>query len=713
MSVTTSTYTANSTRITVSNETTSSNIINAFDQAMSKGGWTVYDTVAQTTYSPIVTKVYRVLNADATTYKYLIVRIDTIKLTINTSTCESWDAATTHLPTNETWQGAGAFQQGYDIKDSIILVSATARHCIIWTFIKSEPGMWTGVLEFERVAGEDSYAIASPVPCWAWTSSLMLGTPWGQATNATTSTMMMAFPRTADGLTGANAARTYAPTTNRGMFPPSYPSGTIAITVDPNKLHLGSYYNMTYGWDSLKTVVSPIGADAQSKSMPFGRAYNIGVTKPLGGALDTTTITLDNTGGWPSATGSASECLLLPLNGGADADSTYASTSSVAIYTNNASSAVTLGKPIAIGSTMWIAASNGIYTWDVNAGQGASYTLRYTSASPIYDLVFDGQTTVYGSTSTGIVKIDTETFAFTNFPTPLSTGTSFLALDQKNIYASSRTALTSPQCYIIDRATFALSQIYTVTSATTVATGFGTPTPDYQGNVYIATQAGSIVAQTLLISRFSAATGAETAKQYNPRTLPGATAGGESPTNFWIDQSTGRIYLIAGFVTNGSMYELTTVQSNWTAGTAVIVGPNTFTSGATGAALYSNMNYTTAGGATYDYRADLNVIPVRGVFVVSPKKQGIVTPTGYAARVQLNMPTATTPGQPAGIATSLVNATTYPLGFSGAITTNGVRIFHTYSQVFASDNRTYYISGLHNVAYTVNGFPNGRLVVKG
>ena len=138
MSVTTTTYTvgANSKLLTISQEIGSTNIILAVDSAITGLGWTLYDTLGTTTYNPILTKVYQAINADGVTYKYLIIRWDTIKLRFYTSCCESWNT-TTKTPTNESWTQAGAFAQGYDPQNSLIVVSASTRHCMIWTFINN------------------------------------------------------------------------------------------------------------------------------------------------------------------------------------------------------------------------------------------------------------------------------------------------------------------------------------------------------------------------------------------------------------------------------------------------------------------------------------------------------------------------------------------------------------------------------------------------
>jgi len=697
MPVTTSTYTANSIRITISNETSSTNTIPQIDAAMARIGWSLFDTVGTTTFSPIITKVYRALNADTITYKYMLFRINTITLAINTSACEAWDEVL-HIATNETWHGAMGFPQYYDLKDSYIIISGSARHCVLWTFIRNEGGLWTGVFEFERVASEDT-AILN-VPCYAWTSSVMIGTPWGQATTATTSQMMLAFPRTADGLVGAAAARTYAPSTNRGMFPPSYSSTTISVGTDTNLLHLGSYFNTTYGWDPVKTIVSPVAADAITKSMPVGRAYNVGVTKSIGGFLDSTLVTADTTGGWPSASGTSTEFLLMPMNGGCELDAGYLAGKSAIL--NGQTGAAVLSTPVVIGSNVWLAASDGIRTYDMNTGQGGATTLRYSNASGVQDIVFDGQRTIYGSISTGVVKVDTETFTATLI-TSIAAGGSYLAIDNKYLYVASRTASTTPTVAMVNLSSFTVNAgSYTLGTALTVASGFGKPVPDYLGRVYVATQGGTLSSQTMRIANFTADNGTQVAGVVNPRVTGAVTVAPDSPTSFYIDYASGRIYLAVGFAATGNIYEL---------GTDLIATSNssTFVAAATGAACWSHLNQA----AAVDYRGDLNIVPVRGSFIISPRKVGqVATNAGYAARVQFNYPQQINFGNISTIATLANVATTaHPLGYAAGMTSIGSRIVTTFSTVVASDNRINVITGIYNTT-AVNGGQTGRLLIK-
>ena len=355
------------------------------------------------------------------TWKYFILRWDVTKLQFFTSACEYWNNVT-HVATNETWNGAGSFPQQYDLKDCFIWVGATARHLVLWPFIKSEPGMWAGVFEFERVVPEDT--VGNGAPCFAWTNSVMIGTPYGKTTG-TISRIMYAFPRTQDGFTGAAAAQIYAPVTNRGMFPPSYPQGTLSISVDTNLLHLASYYNLTYGWDTstAKAFASPISVDGISKAMPFGRTYNLSTTKQIGSFLDTTTLTLDTTGGWVASTGTSADCVILPMNGGTEIGSiTYGANKMSAPVSTNAMT-TNVSKMIVIGDNVWACAQEGVYTWAMSAGT-VTPTLVYASSVSlgVIDIVFDGARSIYASTYFGVAKIDTETLAATSYVFPNGAG---------------------------------------------------------------------------------------------------------------------------------------------------------------------------------------------------------------------------------------------------------------------------------------------------
>ena len=692
MTVTSTLYTTSSYKITVSGEFVSNNIITAVNTAITSaalGSWSLYDGVPPSTigssysttgFSPIWTNVYRVLNTDGTTYKYFIIRWDTIKCCFYTSTCESWNS-TSHVSTNETWTGAGVFPQYYDVRDSFIFLSASTKHCVIWPYIKNEPGLWTGVFEFERIASED--IAANTVPCFAWTNSLMLGTPYGR-TNATRSNVMFAFPRTADGLTGAYAANTYAPMTSRGMFPPQYLTGSVTVT-ENNMLHLGSYPLMTYGWDATKTVASPVAADAQAKSMPFGRMYNVGITKSVGSFLDTTYLNLDASGGWPDAGGSNTEVILLPLNGGAEAN-TQAGLQLSSSYGTGGT--VNFTKVIQVGSTIFAGATDGVRVWSVDSGTGTPTTALTGTSNVVSDVIFDGQDFVYAAGSNSVFKIqasNTANVVNVGLTSAVSNGAGYLSLDNNYLYISSRSSNTQPLFFSIPRNSFAAANLITTNELGAnliVASGFGTVTPDYNGYVYIATQSGNSTAnQSFKILSFQAtATNmVKVANVFQFSKSTNALAGGVY-TNFHVDPTSGRVFIITSdsSVSGGYLYETNTSLSQISSNTTFLSTNGTIANYGSGLAV---SQLPSGAGGQFDLRGELNIVPIRGMFHIQPKRAAAnVSPT-WVNKVHIISPQNTTAtsganGERIYANTLGVNIFTDAAGApNGILTNNGPRTY--------------------------------------
>jgi hypothetical protein len=338
----------------------------------------------------------------------------------------------------------------------------------------------------------------------------------------------------------------------------------------------------------------------------------------------------------------------------------------------------------------------------MSTGQGGLTTLRYSNASGVQDIVFDGKRTIYGSISTGVVKIDTETFA-TTLITSIAAGGSYLAIDNKYLYVASRTASTTPTVAMVNLSTFTVNAgSYTLGTALTVASGFGKPVPDYLGTVYVASQGGTVSSQTMRIASFTADTGVQIVGVVNPRVTTAVLVTPDSPTSFYIDYASSKIYLAVGYAATGNIYEL---------GTDLVATSNvaTFATSTTGAACWSHLNQA----AAVDYRGDLNIVPVRGSFIISPRKVGQISATvGYAARVQFNYPQQVTSGNISTIATlASIGTTTNPLGYAAGMTTNGSRLVTTFSTVVASDNRINVITGIYNTT-AVNGGQTGRFLIK-
>lgn len=718
MAVANTAYSTNSYKVTITNEVDSNTIIAGVNTAITTLGWSLFDSINQTTYSPMVTRVYRVVNADGVTYKYAILRWDTLNLRLNLSCSEDWNS-TTKVATNESWHNAGLFAFGYDVRDCVIYVAATARHLVLQTWIRNEPGMWAGILEFERVAAED--ISQNSAPCFAYTNSLMFGTPWGRTANNTTSTYMMAFPRTPDNQTGAYAARVYAPVTTRGMYPPYYPSANTAntgansvivvSTHDGNALHLGSFYNTlgSWGWDTSKAVVSPVTVDHIYKSMPFGRIYNAGITKPIGQqAFDSTYLNADATGGWPLSTGANTEFLTLPLHGGSETE--YANTAgrlSVS-WSNNFN--IVLGSVAIVGNSVWAAANNGIWTWDINSGANTSAIQRYVNSNGVVDIMYDGLRSVWGTTNNGIVQLDIATYA-ANVNVAADLGTSVLNMDQKYIYASSRTRSTQPKVYTFWRANANLAAHYNVGSALAATTSFGRPVPDYKGFFYAVTQQGAqttgsgVTRQIVWSSEAANANVGASNNTYSSAT----TINWQS--SFYYEYNTDTPY----FFTNEAGTGRTVIYGNvpntnvWT-----VIYNNTGTWAPTAVQGNQTYNPSPAVTNTWDNCGDLVFMARRGWLQITPRRVGAnqTSQTAFSSLMSLQHPDSPTgTGNPfsyGNMSTSdIVNAAN---GFPTHQVTNGIRVFQT----FWRSNTEARITTLGNLYPNTqfNTYATGRLLIK-
>jgi hypothetical protein len=716
MSVTNTSYTTNSYTVTVANEfVNSNNTIAGVNTAITTLGWSLYDSVDQTTYSPIVTKVYRVLNVDSATYKYAILRWDTLNLRLNLSCAEDWDTDD-HFATNESWHNAGLFSLGYDLRDCVFYVAATARQLVIYTKIRNESGLWAGIFEFERIAEED--ISSNTAPCFAYTNSLMLGTPWGQTANNVDSPITFAFPRTADNQTGAYAAKVYGTFTTRGAYPPYYPSAntgntgansvSLVSTHDGNALHLGSFYNTLggWGWDPIKTVVSPITVDAIFKSMPFGRIYNAAITKPIGqDSFDTTYINADSTYGWPSASGSNTEFIALALNGGSETE--YANTTGRLSISYSNNSSIVYGSVCAVGNTIWAAANNGVWTWAMNSGSNTAAIQRYNNSNGVVDIMFDGGRSIYGTTNNGIVQIDTETYA-ANVNTAADLGCSLLNMDQKYIYASSRTRNTQPKVYRFFRANANLAAHMNVGVALAGVTSFGKPVPDYKGFVYAVTQTGAQLTHRQIVwssESANANVGASNNTYSSSATI-------NWMTSFYYEPFSDTLYFLGSEVatTRAIIYANVPNTNVWTQ-IWNATGPFTNPAGVQGNQSY---NPSPAITGTFDNVGDLVLTPRRGWLHVTPRRVGAnqTSQTAFSSLTSLEHPES-----PVGAGNPLSfgnfgtgDITTAANGWPTHQWSNGTRVFQTIWRN-NTEARIVTVGNLYpNTQF--NTYATGRLLIK-
>jgi len=702
--------------------------------------------------SPYTVNISQTVTATTITgypMKYLIVRWDPLKQIFWTSTCEAY-SLTSNTITNECWTNAGAFTQHYDVRDSFIWVNITNRHVVLWPFVKNEPNLWAGVFEFERVAPEDT--VANNAPPWAWTNSLILGTPYG-ATNNTTGSVdsfsktMLAFPRTGDGQTGAGAAQTYATMTIRGMFPPYYPqltalsSATVATTysTDTNSGHLGSYHDMTYGWDSstAKAIASPISADAFTKSLPLGRMYCASITKPIGSHLDTINMTVDSAGGWASASGTATDCVILPLNGGYDQASsalpqTYATShvsgpnKSGTVVINSTALAAGFTKVIAIGDTLWAACPStvgttpnslgGVYTWNMNA-TGSSPVRILESSTGVFDILFDGVRSVYAATSAGITKIDTEVTANQySLADTTNGGPAFLSMDNTYIYASTRTASTTPTVRVyapgLYTAAPTLYSSYTPSATVGASVTFGTPYPDYNGSLFLLnTSSGTTLGAKVAKAAVASTTSTET---YAASLVSGSGITTTQSQALYIDPLSGTIYFMQSTGTTFIMRILGTVATNNS--TSIITAATTPSGMATGTITGSSSSSRGATG-TADNLGELKILPYRGNFQVYT--MGTYSVSGQNVRHQFQSPNyLNAPGGNlllyTGATVSIADVSSGQVtgSFCNYMGSSGSRLYGSGYSATGTASSLFWTSNIYPLTNAKEG-TTGRLLVKG
>lgn len=782
MAVTNQQYATNSYKVVITNELAGSNdVISGVNTAITTLGWSLYDAVDQTEYSPIVTRVYRAANVDGATYKYALVKFDTLRLKINLSCAEDWNV-TTHVATNESWHADGCFYHGYDVRYSTIFINATARHLLLQTWILNEPGHWAGIFETERVAGED--ISSNTAPCFFYTNSLMLGTPFGIEGGrwSNNSSVMVSFPRTPDGLVNEFAAGVYAPTTSRGMWPPYYPSGNTAnigqnsvfstANTDFNALHLGSWWlnigagsintnsasistqGGVWGWDGTELPMSPIAVDALRKHMPFGRVYDMGITLPIGNQLDTTYFTANTAGGWPDASASGTsntEFLLMPLNGGLDqylsnnypwSTGTWPTppmvpNSGIQVSWSNNWNTV-YSTLTTVGNNVWAAANNGIWIWNQTAGTNTTANLVYFNSNGVLDMMFDGRRSIYATINTGVIQIDTETYASNLIGSVAMSdqgGCSYLNMDNKYIYATSRTANTRPHCHIIYRSnnTVAANTIQLATGVQlNTASGWNTPMPDYNGFVYLSNSPGTTASQQKRMMVANVELGgsgvANTLQYYYSQT---ATNQNGNYDNIWLEPFSNRLYHFVTTSTAGWVIEYTNDRTFTLIANTIQIGASFGVNSGT----QSQMGYwhqNAPGGAAFtnnaqDFRGDLNIIQHRGMFQVQPKFPGrsINAATfSYITRFVLHHP-APNPSNTIKFAGLLSRVYEAQNSVSSAVTsaastdlkfpanysyTNGIRMF---SNHYIGNNEVrIQVQSNYFPNYSIGAYPTGRLLIK-
>jgi hypothetical protein len=273
MTITTTQIGSKTTQITISGETSSTNIISAIDAAIVNAGWIQYDVSLSNL------RVYRALNADNTSYKYFGLHIDPIKRLIGTTSWESWNLST-HTGTNEVWTANRGFTMGYAMNSTDIIVMASSRWCIIQTYIRNSASFWSGVIELVREFPEDT--TAANYPCWAWVNSQLIGNDYDVNLSVTTAGTFRNFslPRTRTGLTGQAASFQTSLVTPFDCFGYGGNMTSTNLGLSFGQARLGQVPEV-YPWDTTKKIVHTLRPRI-NLAETHGRMYGLKATAAQG-----------------------------------------------------------------------------------------------------------------------------------------------------------------------------------------------------------------------------------------------------------------------------------------------------------------------------------------------------------------------------------------------------------------------------------------------
>lgn len=453
MAVTTSSLGSNSKKIVIEGETSPTNIISELDSVITSLGWTLVDTVSSGPRNTRVTKVFSAPNIDTPTptTKYVILRYDFLNFKGYMTCCEAWNTET-HVATNESWHGDRNFPFPLHYGKCALYIFATARYLVIMGAMRGKLGYWQGVFEVER--GDMPDDDSSGAPCFGYTNAFIFGAPYGviSVKDSTSTSMEKLYhpfwpPRTRDGYTGFKAIKRFGLSIGGQSYPPPHsiiqyannlsgtPGGITAL--DQIYMGLGHVFNTTTyaGNTNARMIVQPKLVSQTSDYFSFGKIYGIKVVNasPISNQLDTVTLPIGNNYLYDSA-GSNNAHYVFSLGGGDPSNysvyTTYARNSRSLVdkidFTNslkvaaqnldgaNASFYMFQDSVLVQGRYVYLPVSNS-YASGVNANFVYKLDLDTFSLSKInlatgsicLSLVHDGESTLYGATTNGYIRIQT------------------------------------------------------------------------------------------------------------------------------------------------------------------------------------------------------------------------------------------------------------------------------------------------------------------
>lgn len=453
----------NTRHVYVDGETNVDAIIATVDLAITQLGW----TVCGSKYLGERTRVYKVLNADATSYKYAVLLWETQRQQMVFTTCESWDNVT-RVMTNEVWTcNRSVGRMGYAFNNCDIFIFGNTRYLGIMTYIHGSASPWSMVVEHEREAPEDT--AAAGYPCWSLIdSATTFAINGGLSVNDGP-----AIPRTRDGATGGAAKKGYW-TTFLSWFACGY-SGVNTKLVDTSQTYLtsGSAYwqNVTHAWDVTKKLISSVRFLKISSTTPYsvvtqGRCFGIKISPPVGSPMDRVQLPIDANGFYASG-GTVTDHWILPISiirADVTTNLNFLSTGGGAQPSVNTSTSNTdrSRSVVFTGRHFYCATSTGVYKYNVETGVMSAVI---ATTQDCFGIAYDGRF-VWAGGATNLFKIDTaNSDAVTLGPaTPLYD----LCYDGMGaIYGVSRTSSTTPSTYRFDAQTMAQMHTTTLAARTT------------------------------------------------------------------------------------------------------------------------------------------------------------------------------------------------------------------------------------------------------
>lgn len=447
-------------------------------------GWTLLDSVAT---GVGLTQVFQALNIDGVTYKNIILRWNIFTGEINTSTCESWNV-TTHTATNEAWTFYDCAPISFNMSGCDLIIFVHPRWCALHSYVASEQGLWAGTFEMSREDANDT--AANGIPCWGWISSTlwMLGSTsyTGKPLQGVDHTLC-SVPRTKSGMTGVNAAKSWAADFGTISYPHiSHNSQTILYQL---QINANKFFSTI--WNTAKKMALPIkpvhnynGVYIENKGMISG----LKLLPNIGGNMQKVKINVDSNGNY-AAGGASTDHWVLNNH-----YKTYDSSSTAwAGNTNWTSVDVVVGNGL---ETITGFVFTGYAYYVITTGRLSKILLfnyqNFDLSMVVYkDIKYDGERYVYLSSSTGLSRLDTTDDSIVNLT--IANGVQAFSITDQHIVCAQATSAAIPTITRVLRSTFAVDSTNGSFSLATftVAVTLADAVTDFAGNVIFVPYVGS------------------------------------------------------------------------------------------------------------------------------------------------------------------------------------------------------------------------------